>query len=297
MNIFKKVFVTLRGVAIHPLNRRAKMRAMTHFCVAQVASRLVPGDICVSFPNSTKLLISPRMKGAAHFICPGLCEFEEMSFVMHFLRPEDLFIDIGANVGAYTVLAGGVAGAKTIAFEPSPSTFAYLQQNLKLNSLEGKASALNVALGSEEGVLQMTEGLGTENYICPSEDSRAKTEVNVITLDKALEASQPTFLKVDVEGFETRVLAGAASTLAKPGLQGLIVERAGNADRYGFDEAALHQRIQALGFFPYAYAPERRALTPLPKDALGNIIYLKNQEEASKRLKEAAAYRFGGAVV
>src|SRR3954468_21688101 len=151
MNLVKKVYVTLRGIARHPLTGKSKPAAMWNFLVSQVAARMVPGDTCVSFPNGTKLLISPRMKGAAHFITPGLCEFEEMSFVMHFLRPEDLFVDVGANVGAYTVLASGVAGAHAISFEPSSSSYDFLQRNVRLNAMQDRVMTYNVALGSEKG--------------------------------------------------------------------------------------------------------------------------------------------------
>src|SRR5215212_9698872 len=147
MNLVKKVYVTLRGIAQHPLTGKSKSSAMWNFCVSQVAARLVPGDTCVPFPNGTRLLISPRMKGAAHFIMPGLCEFDEMSFVMHFLRPGDLFADVGANVGAYTVLASGVAGANTISFEPSASSYQFLRRNVQLNGMLDKVATHNVALG------------------------------------------------------------------------------------------------------------------------------------------------------
>ena len=76
------------------------------------------------------------MKGAAHYITPRLCEFEEMAFVMHFLRPGELFVDVGANVGAFTVLAAGVAGAAVRAFEPNPGTFEMLERNVRLNGLQ-----------------------------------------------------------------------------------------------------------------------------------------------------------------
>ena len=179
MHLLKKVYYTLQSVANHPLKKHAKWRAIREFCMAQVAVRLVPGDVCVAFPNQTKLLISPRMKGAAHFISPGLCEFDEMCFVAHFLRPGDLFADVGANVGAYTVLASGVAGARAVSFEPSPGTFQYLAQNVKLNDLTEKVTALNAALGRQEGKLRLTENLGTENYVCPVGADSDGVEVNV----------------------------------------------------------------------------------------------------------------------
>ena len=56
----------------------------------------------------------------------GLVEFADMAFVLHVLRAGDLFVDIGANAGAYTLLASSVAGAKTTCFEPAPATYARL---------------------------------------------------------------------------------------------------------------------------------------------------------------------------
>ena len=292
MNLFSKLFVALRNIANHPLNQRSKTRAVLDFCLVQVAVRLVPGDICVPFPNGTKLLISPRMRGAAHFIAPGLCEFEDMSFVMHFLRPDELFIDLGANVGAYTVLASGSAGARTIAFEPSPSSFRYLVQNVRLNDLSDKVIPQNVAVGAEESVLNLTEGLGTENYISPAGASTATSRVNVTTLDKALAGLDPVLMKIDVEGFETNVVAGAKRVLAQSSLQALIIERAGNAARYGFDEAQLHREIQAMSFAPCAYLPLERSLCQIPSDTIGNIIYVRNLEVARRRVQEALPFEF-----
>jgi hypothetical protein len=130
-----KLLRTLRWAANHPVSQGAKARGMYNFARAQVGARLTPGDVCVPFPNNTNLLVPPWMKGAAHFIWPSLVEFEEMSFVMHFLRPDDLFVDVGANIGAFTVLAGAVAGSRTISFEPGPLAFGFLVKNIRLNNL------------------------------------------------------------------------------------------------------------------------------------------------------------------
>ena len=56
----------------------------------------------------------------------GLAKFADMAFVLHVLRAGDLFVDIGANAGAYTLLASSVTGAKTTCFEPAPATYARL---------------------------------------------------------------------------------------------------------------------------------------------------------------------------
>jgi FkbM family methyltransferase len=294
MDLARKVYYTLKSIGEHPLNRRAKTRAITRFIVSQIAVRLVPGDIGVPFPNETKLLIHPLMKGAAHFISPGLCEFDEMCFVVHYLRAGDLFADVGANVGAYMLLASGVAGATTVAFEPSPSTFRYLKDNVKLNTLTEKVALKNAAVGRQEGRLRLTENLGTENYVCPNDASISAIEVAVTTLDSAFSNAPPLLIKVDVEGFETDVFAGATRILTEPGLHAMIVERAGNAVRYGYDESKLHERIRSAGFTPCGYSAMNRQLSKIGPESQGNIIYVRNFEDAQKRLRMAAPFRFAG---
>jgi FkbM family methyltransferase len=294
MSPFTKLTATLWSVAQHPLHRSGKIRAAARFSVTQVAARLLPGDVCVAFPNDTRLLVSPRMKGAAHFLFPGLCEFDTMSFVVHFLRPDDLFVDAGAYVGAYTVLAAGGARSRAIAFEPSPTTFSYLERNVGLNRLQDRVTPLNCALGNEEGTLRFTRELGTENHVASDPDEKNTIAVKVTTLDKILEREKPTLIKMDVEGFESKVIAGAQRTLVDPALQALIIERTGVADRYGVSEAELHQRIRSSPFEPCAYSPLDRTLRRLSPDDTGNIIYLRDFSAAQKRVREAAPYQFNG---
>jgi hypothetical protein len=52
----------------------------------------------------------------------GFHEAADMAFVLHLLRPDDRFLDIGANVGTYTILSSGVAQAHSITLEPIPAT-------------------------------------------------------------------------------------------------------------------------------------------------------------------------------
>ncbi len=71
-----------------------------------------------------------RMSGATGNLGVGLHEFVDMAFVVHFLREGDLFLDIGANVGSFTVLAAGVARARSFAFEPIADTARDLRRNI-----------------------------------------------------------------------------------------------------------------------------------------------------------------------
>lgn len=93
------------------------------------------------------------MVGASGNLYCGLHEFEDVGFLIHYLRPDDLFLDIGANVGTYTVMAAGVTGSSVLAFEPIPTTYARLLSNLRVNSLNSRVVALNIGLGAESGCL------------------------------------------------------------------------------------------------------------------------------------------------
>ena len=293
MNPFVKIATALKFVANHPVNRGRKFRAVAEYGFIQVAARMVPGDVCVEFPNRTRLMVSPHMKGAAHFIAPRLCEFDDMAFVMHFLRPGELFADVGANVGAFTVLAAGVAGARTVSFEPSADTFDMLTRNVRLNNLTALARPVNAVVGRSAGSVQFSAGLGTENHVAAASETSDSVTVPMVTLDQELGSEPATLLKVDVEGFETEVFGGAGSTLKNPALQAIIVEKNGCGNRYGYDEAALHAEIRAHGFHPHTYAPFARELRPLSEAEGGNIIYIRDRAAVGDRLRTARPFTLG----
>jgi len=287
-----KLVRTLRWAANHPISNGAKFNGMYRFAAAQVGARLTPGDVCVPFPNETNLLVPPWMKGAAHFIWPSVVEFDEMSFIMHFLRPDDLFVDVGANIGAFTVLAGAVAGAKTLSFEPGPLAYSFLVKNILLNNLSARATPLNMALGRTEGTVSFTKGLGTENFVVQGKSDLEQVTVRQSTLDLQTAGMEPVAMKIDVEGFEKEVMAGAEKFLQKPSLQAMIMERVGNAGRFGEDESVLHDTIRSLSFIPCAYDPLTRKLRRVPDAAQGNIIYVRDMGRAGERLRLAPSWRF-----
>ena len=292
MNPIVKIATALRFVANHPLNRNRKFKAVAEYGFIQTAALIIPGDICLEFPNRTRLLVSPQMKGAAHFITPRLCEFEDMAFVMHFLRAGEMFADVGANVGAFTVLAAGVTGAKTISFEPSPETFAMLSRNVRLNGLTDLARTVNAVAGRSVGTVQFSANLGTENHVAAVSEQATSVTVPMTTLDHELAANPPVLLKVDVEGFETEVFGGAEKTLQNQALQAIIVERSGAGNRYGYDEEQLHAHIRSHGFSACSYTPFTRQVHPIGNQD-GNIIYIRDLKSANERLRTAPAFELG----
>src|SRR5262245_46306688 len=169
------------------------------------------------------------MTGATGNIYARLHEFADMAFTLHFLRPDDLFLDVGANVGSYTLLASGVCKARTIAFEPDPQTMALLRRNIDLNGLDGRVVLEQAAVGAEEGEVEFTIGRDTGNHVTKANEGRSQ-RVSMRALDRIVGLTPPTMVKVDVEGYEADVFRGAQAVLNAPMLKAVITEGQKPAD-------------------------------------------------------------------
>jgi len=282
----------------HPLGARDRTGTLARWLRWQVGSRILRSSAVVSFVDDTVLLVDPGMTGATGNIYVGLHEFADMAFVLHFLREGQRFVDVGANVGTYTILASGVCGAETLAVEPIPSTFARLSANVRLNDIAHRVRLHNVGLAAKPGRLSFTSSLDTVNHVVGNDTgvAGASIEVPVVTLDELVGDRRPVLIKVDAEGFEREVFAGGTATLADPALQAMIVElNEPAAARYGASDAELARRFESVGFRRYSYEPFARCLAPAPPGPFeGNALYLRDPDAVQRRLTEARAFRVHG---
>lgn len=284
---------TLKFILGHPLNRRNRLAAIGRYIRWQAGSRILDAAIAVPFGERSKLLVRRGMTGATQNIYCGLQEFADMAFVMHLLRPSDHFIDVGANIGSYTILAAE-AGADVSAFEPAPAAFAALQDNVRVNGRAEQVVLFNAGVGAAPGSVQMTVNLDTTNHVVADGEQADAITAPVVTLDDVIDRG-PTAIKIDVEGFERWVIEGARKTLSHPNLLGVVMEVNGSGDRYGVsDEYVLGQMLE-LGFLPYAYAPLDRGLTPLAEaSGRGNTLFVRDLAAAEVRLRTAEVRTING---
>jgi FkbM family methyltransferase len=254
-------------------------------------------SVVVDFVNDTRLIVGPGMAEANGSICAGLHEFEDMSFVLHVLRKDDVFVDVGANIGAYTVLAGAAAGARCFSIEPVPATFSYLIDNINLNQIGENVRAFNVGAGQENEVLSFTRRLDTVNHVATDSDGDVDTvEVPVRPLDDIVGDSEPLCIKIDVEGFEMAIVEGARDTFSKRSLLAVIMEMNGSEERYGFDELALHKSMLEFGFRPFSYCPFSRELVPLDgkNHRTWNTLYLSDVQQVGERVRTGLEFHVDG---
>jgi FkbM family methyltransferase len=268
---------------------------MWRFAKWQVASRLAPGSVLVDWVNGAKFIAAPGERGVTCNIYAGLYEFQDMAYVLHVLRPDDVFVDVGANVGSYTILACGAAGARGYAFEPVPETFQKLLANLRVNDLGPRVQALHQGVGAAPGALRFSTDQRCVNHVLADGEDGPAVEVAVVTLDAAV-AEAPAMMKVDVEGYETSVLAGAAATLRKPQLHSLLIELNGSGRRYGYDDDRIVDLLEGVGFHAFVYDPFQRELQPLAgrRNAEGNTLFIRDLDLVRSRVATAAKVRVLG---
>lgn len=292
--MFKSVLNIFLFVFRHPLTRGKSLRAISRIFFWQLGIRLLKMPVVVPWVNNTRLVVGKGMAGATGNYYCGLHEFCDMSFVLHYLRRGDLFVDIGANVGTYSILAAGCAGANVISVEPIPETYLRLCDNVNLNNLHALVDLKNIGLGSGSGWLRFSSELDAENHVI-SEAEKSNIDsisVPVDTLDNMIGDRCPLMIKIDVEGFETEVLRGGDNTFRSKGLEAVLIEFNNSGERYGYSELDLRKKFSQLGFIPCAYDPFQRAIKRLDDDfcTSGNTLYLRNYENASERVKNSNAF-------
>lgn len=151
----------------------------------------------------------------------------ETDWLRRAVGPDDLVFDVGANIG-FTALIFWQRGARVIAFEPSPKAFRLLAKNV-----DGKCEARQLAVADHEGTVFFAE-LPQLNL---SHLADSGIEVAAVTIDSLPE--RPTFIKIDVEGFEATVLRGATETMkAGPTIFFEALDAAALAESTGIIQAA-----------------------------------------------------------
>ena len=145
--------------------------------------------------------------------CAGTIGVAEKDALQRIVRPGMTALDVGANLGLYTVLLSRLVGpaGRVIAFEPDPHHFALLKRNCALNGCTN-VEAHNMALGSGSGRFVLhKEILNSGNHFLGASGCRhspSEVEVDVASVDEFLPMLQPDLVKIDVQGWEVEVLRG-----------------------------------------------------------------------------------------
>jgi FkbM family methyltransferase len=174
------------------------------------------------------------------------------------LTPQDLLLDIGANVGMYTVWAAATRGCHVIAIEPESSNYAILNKNILQNDLDKLVQAFSIGLSNvNEFCMLNMQDLRTGgsnhaagealNFNLKPMSTKFQQGCVVFKLDDLIEKNYipvPSRIKIDVDGFEHKVISGANKTLQNSKVTSLLIETNTNLDEH----KKMVQDLEILGF-------------------------------------------------
>lgn len=175
---------------------------------------------------------------------------EHENILKTYLRPDDIVIDIGANIGILTLTSAAIVGnnGAVYSIEAHPVTFKYLQGNVQLNNFKN-IHLYNIAIGDKNGLVSITDKkYDDENEI----NKNGNFKIRIMKLDDLLNRSlkRVQFLKVDVEGYEKFVFLGGTEILKKTDvvyfefIQRLYI-------KYGYMLSDIFEILNSVGFNIY----------------------------------------------
>jgi FkbM family methyltransferase len=142
---------------------------------------------------------------------------DERSFLSRHVRPGMTVVDIGANIGVYSIFLADLVGdrGRVYAFEPDPALFEAAVTNARLNGKDELIILHNLALGSRTGkaTLHRSTYNSGDNRLSPSAAHKESVPVHIVRGDDALDGAKIDLIKMDVQGWESEVLRGLEQTL------------------------------------------------------------------------------------
>lgn len=196
----------------------------------------------------------------------GTYEPTETALFLSKLRPGDTVIDVGANIGWYTVQACKAVGptGRVVAFEPEPVSFGYLERNVAMSGCDNVALEQK-ALSNEVGYLELfvaEEHLG-QHHLGDRGVGEKSIQVAALPFDEYHRelGGRVDVVKIDTEGAEGYIVEGMTELLASGEALRMFVEYSpGNLDGAGYDPQELLERLESAGFAVHLVSEARDAV-------------------------------------
>jgi FkbM family methyltransferase len=266
----------VRYVWQHPANAGHRPRALLRLARYQARARLLRRRTIARLGERSRLWVDLHRTGASMAMYANPPDLPEMLAWRQALRPGGLFVDVGANVGTYTIWAAE-CGAEVIALEPAADTFRLLLENVALNGYQ--VAAIQAAAGDRCGTARFTAGRDAGNRLDPD----GPVETRLVTIDSVIGGRHVSGLKVDVEGFEIDVLRGCTRALSERRIGLIQLEwNAMSQWALGIDRRPVADLLSAYGY--QLFRPDLEGhLMPVADPGFGADVFARPAVEEAVR--------------
>jgi FkbM family methyltransferase len=235
------------------------------------ARKIFDGFPCELSLSKSRLYVDHANSVAALVNAMGPYDFNNMSFLQLTLRLfGGVFVDVGANIGAYTLLASEIPSCLVLSIEPHPRAYRLLTENIRRNR-RNNVQSFNVALSNQNGSCSFTDGrdLAVNHVASSREPASHSLTVPSRTLQSLCRETgiTPDFIKIDVEGHEGAVLDGFGEFA--PAARVIWIE--------GGERPAIRQKLRDAGYLgPYYVHFKVKRLKVTPVSRAEDAVYLQS---------------------
>lgn len=235
---------------------------MSNAMEATIPTAMVHGHRMLLHDTKIDRYISPSLSAQ------GVFEPMETAFVLQEVRPGDIVLDIGANIGYFTLLFAKLVGpqGQVIAFEPDPKNFSLLTQNVKINGYRNVV-LVNKAVSerTNTGFLYLSDFNSGDHRIYDSADGRPSVPINTVSLDDYFSNSLMHFnlIKFDIQGAEWSALQGMTQLIKRhPRLKMIMEYWPIGLRRSGAEPEKFLALLQHFGFCLWELNENARTIQP-----------------------------------
>jgi FkbM family methyltransferase len=203
-------------------------------------------------------------------------DFPEYQFWKRVLRPGDVFVDVGANIGVYSILAGE-RGCQVFAFEPDDSNFLELQHNVGINHMMGSIKCFQEVLADTVRPVRFFVAQDSLSRIVSESNTDDEYQTMMAsTLDSRID-SHIRGMKIDVEGAEMLVLQGATDILSKQAVDIIQLEwNITSSNNFDTDRVEVSKFLESFGY-ELRVANDSGNLEEVPSEWFGEVLALTNR--------------------
>ncbi|BCX14784.1 MAG: hypothetical protein KatS3mg088_467 [Patescibacteria group bacterium] len=220
---------------------------------------LIKLPMIMALTEDIKCICYPSSSFGSLVVYTRLPEYWEMNFLLDNLNELSTFIDVGANIGVYTLLAASkIKKGKIFSFEIDPRALKNLYENIRLNDLGNRVEVIEKVVSDKNGYESFVFSKESEvsHILTDEKENKNISKIASIKLDDFIDSRKirfVDFLKIDVEGAEYKVLKGLSKTLKGKRVGMILFELNSNLTRYGAGSNDVFNLLSGFGYKVYSF--------------------------------------------
>jgi FkbM family methyltransferase len=282
----------LTNLLNHPLNKKRKFKTFLKIIWWKANQLFFKFPAIIQMTKEAKLVCYPNSSYGSFVVYANFPEFEEMNFIYETVNNGDTVLDVGANIGAISILAAS-RGTKVqvFSFEPTEKLIPLIEENINVNKFQNRIEVIKKAVSDKTGKLQfILESESEINHISSKDDDSSNSiEVDSINLDSFVREKSLgiiNLLKVDVEGAELSVFRGSQELFDKKRVEVIVFELNKNISNFGYNEKTIINFLKHNRFFVFELNKNKLQLVNnrFKSDKTTNLIAVLKNKKAIKKV-------------